>query len=344
MQNICLNYQNKSLYPVKLFSTLFILSISISCSGQVPTPAQQSVVGKGTDSVPTASQSPKDGIIVNPNPAREDGYSFIDETGTEIYYLSENEIQNRNPYIKNTIPARKTSGEGFYQQFDGLTTKEIRKTLPTCLKSSPSDIILKKAGVITASLVNVELNPDDPFFLIITYALEIFDKENLVADWTETTIHVYNKKGNLISNINDSHNIQGAFISPDGKYIIANEIIDRIGDGVSEIPASVIIYDVLAQKIIGRLNNEAGNYYTDVRRSIYEKNMFLLYSSLGSELEDARNFKVIKLIIDPGNKKVYHKEVVPTENLPPALRLKSTTVPQGEDIKTYKIYELKDTN
>jgi hypothetical protein len=320
---------------------ILMLGMSVGCKGQEPQKPSNVQVKTIPDSIlPKNLPTPPHltaRVMLNENPAREGGFVFIDSKEKEVGFLSEKELNNRNPYSKNSLASKKLEGDDFYNQFKGLSPEEIRMRLPKGLKSLPSDLILKNAGVITTNLTSYDFNQDNSQFLVVTYSIVIYNKQSLEEEWVETTIHVYDKQGVLISTIVDNHNMQGSFISSDGKYILANEILGRIGDGVGETNIGLVVYDVKKSKLIEKIVNKNGFYITDAKMSLYEDGCFLLYASLFKDIFTSDDFISLILVIDPNKRRLYQKKIEETQKTIPILRLKSETTPEGVDISTFDV-------
>ena len=328
--------------PNYVMLLLFLMfGMSVGCKGQEPQKSGNEQVKTITDSLLLNNQPTPPHltarVMLNQNPAREDGFVFINSKEEEVSFLSEKELNNRNPYSKNSLAPKKLDGDDFYNQFKGLSPEEIRTRLPKGLKSLPSDIILKNAGVISTNLTSYDFNQDNSQFLVVTYSIVIYNHQSLEEEWVETTIHVYDKQGDLMSTIVDNHNLQGSFISSDGKYILANEILGRIGDGVGETNIGLVVYDVKKSKLIEKIVNKSGFYITDVKMSLYEDGCFLLYASLFKDIFTSDDFVSLILVIDPNKRMLYQKKIEETQKISPVLQLKSKTNPEGVDISTFDV-------
>jgi len=346
------NQHFKRLSQAAPMVVLLMLCLSAGCSGQEPKKpnAEMTTVKDSTaqrtplpkTAPPQKPEPPKVGAAVSYDPKKPSGYVFMDAQGKEVNFIAQKDLYNRNPYNKiNLGLARQGDTPGSFQSYTikNLSAEEIKKGLPKTLTSIPKEGVIKKIGLINTYLINVDCNWDDPRFMIVSYALVMYDKESLAQEWVETTIHVYDNKGRLISTIVDHHNILGAFISPDGKYILANEILDRFGDGTSEAPIGLVIYDVTKGIFMATLKNRFMDYDHHVN---VKDGKFNFYGAFAKNyVIDGGNddFVSMKFIIDPRNRILYQKpyKVGPSSHDRPIFNSKSSAYPNGEDLSTYEV-------
>jgi hypothetical protein len=223
------------------------LEFSVGCRGrEIPPQSQGSKVDTIIPKTLYKIKEPKARVV--PNPEWNGGYAFVDEQGKQVNFFSSEDIYKKNPYLKNDLvpKSRDMPHAKSYRYYivGDLPVEEIRRGLPKVLKSLPPDKILRNTSKILVRLTDIHCGQEYPEFLVVSYVIEFFDKENLQEHWVETTIHVYDKHGEIISQIVDSHNIESAFISADGKYIFAHKILNRLGDGTGDEYIGSILYDV----------------------------------------------------------------------------------------------------
>lgn len=317
---------------------LILLFLNWKCSGQV-SKEQKAQRDTLVDSMPVPGSLPIFGIKLQDSPIRQAGYVFLDSTGKEIKFISEEEIFAINPYKKINLKPEDGGKDGYFRSYPvhNLSLQDIKSSLPGNLRTIPPDDVLKKIGVIHAFVGNCDYDVQNPQYLMVVYVLIMYGAESMTEEWAETTIQVYNNNGELISTIKDNCYLQGTYISSDGRYILANEMFGRIGDGWSEVDEGLAVYDVEKSNLIGKIINENGIYYTDVTFAKYERGHFLLYAKLYKDIENSDVFTLSKLVINPAKKNVYQKIVeAKLENLPP-LQIKSNRYPSGEDLSTYEL-------
>ncbi len=315
---------------------LLLLQATSACTGQNPAD-QRDTTNQKQKFVPPLSAS-KAGISVGYD-LPEGGYLFSDDHGLVINTLSQKEIYDRNPYKKAYFKRTIDDGKaGNFQWFnvDSLSVGEIKKGLPKTLKHFPSDKLLSKTSSVTAALTSVNYDWQNPLYLMVTYAIELFERDGSSLDWVETTIHVYDRQGKLVSYIVDNHSIQGMIISPDGKYMLANKIISRMGDGVGESYIGLVVYDVAGSKFLGTIGSEHNAYYLNVTSSRYSNNLFLLYFNSYPDLTKTSEFTPLILIIDPEKRAFYQKKNENPNHNAPDPPLKNSPY-FGEDLSTFQV-------
>jgi hypothetical protein len=322
---------------------LILLHLSWNCNGQISKEQKEHVTHARVDSTGQVGTimnfvPPDYGVKPNRNPARPSGYVFFDSSGQEINYLTEEKLCAENPYNNAALEKKDRQKCNSYYSFrvKDFPMRRIKDAFSKTLKKSPPDTIIDKTSEITILISGINYNPQNPNYLVITYALKLYNEEGN-EEWVESTIHVYDRRGRRVSTIVDNHNVEGTFISPDGRYIIANKIFGMTGDGVSDMYIGIVVYDANKNRLIGDIGNENGIYYTDVKLSNYEKGYFLLRSSLYKDDTYSDDFLSLKLIIDPNNRILYQKIVEDFQDSPLPLYIKSAIHPDGEDITTYDI-------
>ncbi len=274
-------------------------------------------------------------VIINQDPNRPEGFSFIDSLGKESAYLTTSDLCKRNPYSKITLMPRSGGVPGNYQAFDteGLSVHQIKAGLNNTIKEFPIDSVLEKAKKITASY-NWYYDYQHENYLTIIYTLTIYDEE-LIEIWVESEINVYESIDRPILVFTDYHNLQQICISPDGEYMITGQVLSMIGDGASDLPIGMLLFNLKNKTYIGAMPNVIGN----VEQAQYEQGFFLLYAYIDYDAFVINDNIPVKVVVDPENRKIYTKKYnwlasdLTEDNL---LHIKSISFPNGEDIMTYK--------
>ncbi|MCC6411248.1 MAG: hypothetical protein IT270_06295 [Saprospiraceae bacterium] len=340
MQNVTMLSSLLGKITVAIFYVLFSL-ICITCTGQ-----NKKDVHANTDLTHNTQSPrqplPKFGVNVNTDPLRPGGYVFCNLEGKEIAYLAEDELYNKNPYKNLDFPPVKIQDNGYASySLEGFSEEKILNALSNHVKIPPKRSVLKEAGILIAALVSWDYYRKNPQHLLVSYGVVLYDKQSWIEIWAESTMHVYNNEGKLVSEITDAKNIQGGCISPDGNFIVANLVLGATGDGQGDQHIGLAVYDVNGKKFIGKINNKNGTYLTNARYCQYEDGCFLIYASLYRDnVED--EYTLVKLIINPKQKLFYQKKSEPTNN--PLndsylLHLKSSQHPNGEDVNTYERFQ-----
>lgn len=325
---------------------LLLFSECTQCNSQTPNTSNNQI-NDSKDSVatkfkPTQIPTSLVGYSEDTDPKHPEGYVLKDKNGKTIKLIKTDYFFHKNPYNDANFGSTSSKDIASFMSFDvkKLSIEKIKKGLPKALKKFPSNKILEKAGtiILTSSL---NLNIENPNYIIIIYTIAIYGKETSVEDWSETTIHIYDNQGNICSNITDNRNIQGVFLSSDGRYLLANQILGRTGDGWSDVDLTTLVYDLKSNECIGSTRKSVANMTKNV---LYQSGKFLAFGAVYEKFDALEENSLIKIIIDPINKKYYQKAHEKPNNISrsdePALRLKTSQNESGEDIATYREFNL----
>jgi hypothetical protein len=283
------------------------------------------------------------GYSESTDPKQPEGYVLKDKNGKIIKFIKTDDLYKKNPYMDTNFGSVRPKNITDYRSFNvkNISIEQIKTGLSKSLKIIPSNAILKKAGTIIVSTSTTNLNIENPSYLIIIYKIIMYGKNTSIEDWSESTIHIYDKRGKICSKITDNRNIEDVFLSSDGKYLLTNHILGRTNDCWSDVTLTTLVYDVQNGNHIGSI----GKSVIDLNENVsYQSGKFLAFGVAYKKIEATEETSLMKIIIDPINKRYYQKPYARPNNISrsdePALRSKTSQNEDGEDIGTYRAFRL----
>ncbi|MBL7782795.1 MAG: hypothetical protein JNM22_16325 [Saprospiraceae bacterium] len=273
------------------------------------------------------------------------GFIFLDSFGTQIQFIPEKDLYAKNPYIINGIEPSIDHNSDTYRMYfvESLSPSKIKSILPKRLHYHINDTVFEKVSFVNSTVNNWYIDFQDKKYFVISYTLDLLGEDG-VGKWAETTIRIYDKNGAEISEIHDNHNIQIIYITPDGKYLIANKVIEAFGDGMGHIYKGMFVYNINNGARLGdiiRLTDRS-NIVTKIplnyNRPQYFDNFITGYF-YEYDIDRPDNVQAYKMAIDPIDRLLYYMALDDSDfsSGRPVIKLKSATYPKGEDLKYFLI-------
>ena len=325
-------------WPVRLLPfTLFLLLYALGCRGQTPDAPPTPTPPLPPMTYPAGIYRPEDlGINYHYNTRFVfwDGKKAIDS-------ISNNDIARKCPYQDMPFQSMNRSKDTLKSERDRridlskLSIKQKQQVLSNISTARPIPIdSLKQANRYHIfPLIEYNLNT-----LIVGYSFILYKGSSLefgAENWSETTLHIYNKKGVIEKTIVLNENLTRAWPTKDGQYLISKSEAARFGDAESGIVDGIWLYDLRKGKTIGKIPTESKFFYIpnnqfgadDIQ---IDNGVFLIYVAVLEELyNDPIHYE--KIIIDPSKRIVYKKKM----NNEAYYNL----VSGGKDYPTFKIKE-----
>jgi hypothetical protein len=325
-------------WPVRLLPyTLFLLLYVLGCRGQTPEVPPPPPPPLPPVTYPAGIYRPEDlGINYHYNTCFVfwDGKKVIDS-------ISNDDIARKSPYQDMPFKSMNGSRDSVKEKMSGridlskLSIKQKQQVLSNISTARPIPIdSLKQANRYHVfPLIEYNLNT-----LIIGYSFILYkgsSSEFGAENWSETTLHIYNKQGVIDKTMVLNENLTRAWPTKDGQYLISKSEAARFGDAESGIVDGVWLYDLHKGKTIGKIPMESKFFYIpnnqfgadDIQ---IDDGFFLIYVGVLEELyNDPIHFE--KIIIDPSKRKVYKKKMGNADYY--------NLVNGGKDYPTFKVKE-----
>jgi hypothetical protein len=301
-------------WPVRLLPyTLFLLLYVLGCRGQTPeVPPPPPPLPPVT--YPEGIYRPEDlGINYHFNT-----YLIFWDGEKAIDSISSNDIALKNPYrninLKPFDDGEIGIDKGWWRMYDlsSLSLSQKEDGLNNILPGKIPIDSLKRSNMCNSGVRITEYNLNT---VIVAYSFVLYKGSSLefgAENWSETTLHIYNKKGVLKKVMVINENLTLARPTEDGQYLLSESEAARFGDAESGIVDGVWLYDLHKGKTIGKIPMESKFFRIASTQFGYDiqvdNGTFLIYVGLQNELYTTPSYYE-KIIVDPSKRMVYKKKM-----------------------------------
>jgi hypothetical protein len=333
-------------WPVRLLPfTLFLLLYALGCRGQTPDAPPPPPLPPVT--YPAGIYRPEDlGIKYHYNT-----YLIFWDGKKAIDSISNDDIALKNPYRNINLNPFKDGeigiDKGWWRMYDlsSLSVRQKEDGLNNILPGKIPIDSLKRSNMCNSGVYITEYNLNT---LIVAYSFILYKGSSLEfgeENWSETTLHIYNKKGVIEKTMVLNENLTRAWPTKDGQYLISQSEAARFGDAEPGIKDGIWLYDLRKGKTIGKIPTESKFFWIadipvgdDVQ---IDDGVFLIYVGVLEELyNDPIYFE--KIIVDPSKRLVYKKKIDNAVYYNLANKVKDYPIfkIKEEDLSTYKPIKL----